>query len=74
MVNLIADKKIVPEYLQYDMTKENLVQAVLPLIDHSNIERKRMLIGFDIVRRALGKPGVYHRAAQAILSKMIMKV
>lgn len=73
MVNLIADKNIVPEYLQHNMTKDNLVQAILPLIDYTNTERKRMLMGFDRVRRALGEPGVYHRAAQAILAKMKLK-
>ncbi len=72
MVNLIADEKIVPEFLQHDMTKKNLAEAVLPLLDHTNATRKRMLAGFDKVRRTLGLPGVYHRAADAILSRIII--
>tara|TARA_A100001037_G_C15150557_1_gene638969 strand:+ start:2339 stop:3469 length:1131 start_codon:yes stop_codon:yes gene_type:complete len=72
IVNLIANKKIVPEYLQHNMTKDNLVKALLPLIDQNNEERKRMLTRFDTVRLTLGKPGVYNRAAEAILSKMML--
>ena len=72
MVNLIADEKIVPEFLQHDMTKNNLAEAVLPLLDHTNATRKIMLAGFDKVRRTLGLPGVYHRAADAILSRIII--
>ena len=69
MVNLIADEIIVPEFLQQDMTASNLVAAVLPLLDHKNNLRKKMLTGFEKVRRTLGMPGVYDRAAESILSK-----
>jgi lipid-A-disaccharide synthase len=70
MVNLIANKKIVPELLQHDMTSTNIVEAVLPLLDSKNIKRKKMLSGFDIVRKNLGLPGVYNRAATAVLSQI----
>ena len=33
MVNLIADENIVPECLQHDMTEENLVKSVIPLLN-----------------------------------------
>ena len=69
MVNLIADENIVPELLQYNMTEKNLVKSVLPLLNSKSIERKKMLSGFDKVRRTLGMPGVYDRAAKAIISK-----
>ncbi len=70
MVNLIANKKIVPELLQDDMTSTNIVEAVLPLLDSKNIKRKKMLAGFDIVRKNMGLPGVYNRAATAVLSQI----
>lgn len=70
MVNLIANKKIVPELLQGDMTSINIVEALLPLLDSKNLKRKKMLAGFDIVRKNLGLPGVYNRAATAILSQI----
>ena len=69
IVNLIADDAIVPEYLQNKMTPENLAAAVEPLLDTSNAKRKKMLTGFDTVRRTLGMPGVYGRAAEAIVSR-----
>jgi hypothetical protein len=41
----------------------------LPLLDTRSSERKIMLAGFDKVRRTLGIPGVYHRAAEAIIQR-----
>jgi lipid-A-disaccharide synthase len=73
MVNLIADENIVPEFLQQNMTEENLVKSVIPLLNSKSIERKKMLSGFDRVRRTLGMPGVYDRAAEAIISKTIVE-
>lgn len=68
IVNLIASREIVPEFLQSKMTAKNLSKAVLPLLSKS-YERKKILLGFEEVRRTLGLPGVYQRAAEAILSK-----
>jgi len=68
MVNLIAGREIVPEFLQNDVTSENLVSALKPLLVHSHI-RRSMLEGFDEVRRSLGLPGVYDRAANLILKR-----
>ena len=73
MVNLIADENIVPEFLQHNMTEENLVKSVIPLLNSKSIERKIMLSGFDKVRRTLGMPGVYDRAAELIISKTIVE-
>ncbi len=70
MTNLIAGKQIVPEFLQNEMTPENLAIAVKPLLNNSP-ERKNMLMGYEEVRRTLGMPGAYERAAEAILSKTI---
>jgi len=68
MTNLIVGKQVVPEYLQHDMTPENLANAIKPLLKQSQ-ERKEMLFGYEEVRRTLGLPGVYERAADAILTK-----
>ncbi len=68
MVNLIAQRKVVPEFLQGDMTAPNLAEALLPLLAPT-LERKTMLTGFNEVRRTLGLPGVYERAGQAILNR-----
>ena len=47
--------------------------SIIPLLNSKSIERKKMLIGFDKVRRTLGMPGVYDRAAESIISKTIAK-
>ena len=69
MVNLIANEVIVPEFIQSDMTSENLTNAVIPLLNKTP-ERKKMLIGYEKVRRTLGMPGVYDRAAKAIINRI----
>jgi len=70
MANLITGRKIVPEFLQNDMTVNNLVGAIKPLLKNSH-KRRTMLKGFDEVRRSLGLPGVYDRAADLILKRTI---
>ncbi len=69
MTNLIAGKKVVPEFLQSEMTPENLSQAIQPLLNDTP-KRKTMLLGYEEVRRTLGIPGAYERAAEAILSRI----
>jgi len=69
MVNLIANEVIVPEFIQSDMTSENLTNAVIPLLNKTP-ERKKMLLGYEKVRRTLGMPGVYDRAAKAIINRI----
>ena len=69
MVNLIANEIIVPEFIQSEMTSENLTNAVIPLLNKTP-ERKKMLLGYEKVRRTLGMPGVYDRAAKAIINRI----
>jgi len=51
------------------MTSENLTNAVIPLLNKTS-ERKKMLLGYEKVRRTLGMPGAYDRAAKAIINKL----
>ena len=51
------------------MTPENLTNAVMPLLNKSS-EQKKMLLGYEKVRRTLGMPGVYDRAAEAIINRL----
>lgn len=69
MVNLIANEELVPEFLQNEMKPENIVTALTPLLDTKSKKRETMLKGFDKVRKSLGIPGVYDRAAEAIITK-----
>ena len=68
MANLVVGKKIVPELIQKDVNKKEIVSAVQPLLENSK-ERRNMLEEFNGVRRALGLPGAYARAAEAIIKR-----
>ena len=68
MVNLIAGKKVVPEFLQKDATEKNIAAALSPLLESSH-KRKAMLSGYSEIRKSLGIPGVYLSAADLILKK-----
>jgi len=69
IVNLIANKMIVPEFIQNNMTVNNLASAIIPLLNNT-ASRKNMLLGYDQIRRTLGIPGVYDRGAQEIIKKL----
>ena len=68
IVNLIGKKEIVPEFLQNEMTSENLYKALRLLLNDSE-KINSMYTGFSKVRKALGKPGAYTRSAEAILKE-----
>jgi len=67
LVNLIADRTVIPELLQDEITPENIAHE-LSLILKDNKERHTMLQGLDEVRTKLGKPGASRRAAEIALS------
>jgi len=65
MVNLIAEKKVVPELVQNDFTPEKVAGEVLRLLQDPNA-RTAMRTGLAVVRNRLGPPGAVERAADAI--------
>ncbi len=70
MVNLIVDKKIVPELVQGEVTRKHIIKTLQPLLKASS-ERSNMLEGYNNVRRTLGLPGAYKRAAEAIIKRTV---
>jgi lipid-A-disaccharide synthase len=68
LINLIAKRKIVPEFIQHKMTPETLVKAIIPLLSNT-LERKKMIDGYKQITKELGTPGVYLRAAKLIVEK-----
>ena len=70
IVNIIANKKIVPELLQSQMDSKNLMSELEPLLNVKNNKRSQMVKEFQPIKELLGQPGVYNRVASAIIEKM----
>ena len=68
MANLIVGREIVPEFLQQKASAENISTAIKLLLQNRN-ERLKMREGYEEVRRRLGPPGAYDRAAKLILQR-----
>ena len=68
LINLIAQRKVVPEFIQHKMTSESLVKAIVPLLSNTP-ERKKMIDGYKQITNTLGNHGVYSCAAKLIAEK-----
>jgi lipid-A-disaccharide synthase len=66
LVNVVAERRVVPELMQGEVTAERLVAEVTPLLtdDRATDTARRDLAE---VRAALGKAGASGRAADAVL-------
>jgi lipid-A-disaccharide synthase len=69
MPNVLADKEVVPEFIQHRARPHDLAQPVLRLLDDPNA-RQQMIWEFDKIAAMLGESGASDRAAKAILSEI----
>jgi lipid-A-disaccharide synthase len=67
MVNLIAERRVVPELIQSAFTPQNVAQEILNLLRNPQA-RADLRSGLAEVRRRLGPPGAVDRAADAIVA------
>lgn len=67
LVNLIADREVVKELLVHLFTTEN-VKKELDKILNNQIERQRILQGYEDVALRLGAPGAPENAAKKIIA------
>jgi lipid-A-disaccharide synthase len=65
MVNLIAERRVVPELIQKDFTPTKVAEEVVRLLNDPR-EREELRAGLAEVRRRLGPQGAVDRAADAI--------
>lgn len=67
LVNLIADKEVVPELIQHALTHDNLVKQLSVLVQDTE-ERKLMLQEYAHLAEILGGPGASKRAAMEVIA------
>lgn len=66
LVNLIAERRLVPEFVQDDLQPKAVADALEPLLDASSPRRQAMVDGLAAVRAALGRPGASGRVAALV--------
>ena len=69
MPNLLADKEVVPEFIQHRAKPGAIVKAAQPLIENANA-RERMISEFDAIVPKLGDIGASESAARAIIEEI----
>jgi len=67
LVNLIAERRLVPEFVQDELQPKAVADALAPLLDLRSETRRAMMRGLDDVRAALGQPGAATRVADIVL-------
>ena len=69
MPNLLADKQVVPEFIQHEAKPSAIVKALQALMEDANV-RNGMISEFDAIVGKLGGGGASDRAARAILQEL----
>ena len=66
LVNVVAERKIVPEFIQNEIRTETIAQEAAYLLEHQDL-REKMILDLKMVQTKLGEPGASLRAAEAVL-------
>jgi lipid-A-disaccharide synthase len=69
MPNVLADKEVVPEFIQHMATPRALAGGVMWLIDDP-VARSKMISDFDAIMATLGQGGASMEAARAIMEEL----
>lgn len=72
LINVLAGKKIVPEFIQHDATGENIAAGIKHLLTDETA-RKKMIEQILEVKMSLGEGGAAQRTAKAVLSFLPFK-
>lgn len=63
MVNILAGRRIAPEFVQR-LPADEMAEALLPLLDRGSEQRRAQLEALEGVREQLGEPGARERVAK----------
>jgi len=69
MPNLLADKEVVPEFIQRRAKPTAILKAVRPLVEDVHV-RNRTISAFDEIISSLGDSGASERAARVIIEEI----
>ena len=72
LVNLVADKEVVPELVAHQMTVKNTRQHLLSILPGREA-RENQLVGYELMAQRLGVPGAPKRAAQQMVRILLQK-
>lgn len=67
LVNWIAERMVIPEFVQDDLQPKAVADALEPLLDLDSSKRKAMVADLAAVRAALGEAGASERVAAMAL-------
>src|SRR5207253_4484935 len=73
MPNVLADKEVVPEFIQHRAKPSSIAQAVRRLIENAHA-RERMISEFDTIAGKLGESGASEKAARAIIEEIDARI
>jgi lipid-A-disaccharide synthase len=66
MVNIVAGKKIIPEFIQFNAQPKMIADSIIELLKNP-LSANRMSQDLKVVKDSLGQPGAAERAAKIIL-------
>jgi lipid-A-disaccharide synthase len=69
MPNVLADREVVPEFIQHRARPDAIVKAVRQFIEEAN-DRDRMISEFDTIVGKLGEGGASDQAARTIIEEI----
>jgi lipid-A-disaccharide synthase len=69
MPNVLADREVIPEFIQHRARPDAIVKAVRQLIEEANV-RDRMISEFDRIVGKLGEGGASDQAARVIIEEI----
>lgn len=66
LVNIVAERRVAPEFIQHALRADLVAPALLPLLTEGTPARNEMLDALQAVRRRMGAPGAGARVAAMV--------